>query len=114
MVDITRSACINHPSIEATVRCKQCGTPVCNACMVAGATGRFCSNACRDKHQAFVQRAQQLDGKARTSFFAKLRRWAGWLIMAALVAVVLGVVGTLFEVPVLTPLVYQVRGMIGV
>jgi hypothetical protein len=114
LVDVSQSACINHPSIEATARCKQCGTPVCNACLVMGPTGRFCSTVCREKHQAFVQRAQQLDGKARSSFFPKLRRLVGWLIMSAMVVLVLAVIGTLFEIPVLSPLVLQLRGYIGV
>lgn len=113
MVDVTRSACVNHPGIEATVRCKQCSRPVCDTCIVTGPTGRFCCPECKQKHEVFTQRAQQMDGKARTTLFPKLRQLGGNLLLAAAVVAALAVVGTIFDIPVLTPLVQQARGMIG-
>jgi hypothetical protein len=92
------SACVNHPSIEATGRCKQCSRPFCSACAVQGATGQFCSNACKEKHESFVQRAAKLDDMQRdTSFFAKIwiriRKLLAFLIVALILAVAVHFMG---------------------
>ena len=114
MLNATSSGCVNHPGVEAVIRCKQCSRPVCAACVESGPTGRFCSSSCRDKHQAFTTRAQTLDGKARGSLFVKLKKLVVWLIIAAAVCFALGVVGTIFTVPVLSELVFRARGIIGI
>jgi hypothetical protein len=114
MLKGTATACPNHPGIEATVRCKQCSRAVCQACAIQGPTGLFCSEACRDKHQLFYQRAQAMDGKARSSFFAKFRSLLTTVIVCAAVLGALGVVGSLFQIPILTPLTYYFRDIIGI
>jgi hypothetical protein len=113
MVEATRSACINHPGIEATHRCKQCGKPVCDTCVVLGPTGRFCSENCKTTHENFVQRARQLETKTRSGFGMRLRNAFGFLIVAVVVtAVVLGI-GFFFEVPVLRDIAARLLGLIG-
>ncbi|HEX73151.1 MAG TPA: hypothetical protein ENN65_07530 [Candidatus Hydrogenedentes bacterium] len=114
MVEASRSSCINHPGVEATVRCKQCGTPVCDTCVESGPTGRFCSPACRQKHEAFMQRAQQMDGRARSGVFVKLRGLIGSIIIILVVLAVIGVAATLFPIPILSDLVFQLRGMLNI
>lgn len=113
MLDATRSGCINHPGIEATVRCKQCGKPVCDTCVVIGPSGRFCSAGCQQRHLAFVQRAQQLDGKARTGVFMRVRNAVGALIVIAAVAGAVLFVGHMFEIPVLKDIAQKALALIG-
>lgn len=105
MVDATHSACINHPAIEATGRCKQCGRPMCDACTVTGPTGRFCGEPCERKHEAFVQRARELEARSasrsRSLFGVRLRALVGGLLKGGVLAAVVLGVGYWFEVPVL-------------
>ncbi len=111
---LTQSACINHPGIEAVGRCKQCGRPFCNACKVQGPTGLFCSQPCKEKHETFVKRASQFDApKGGTGIGVKLRRVFNIVLVVAIIAIILGVLGSFVDVPVLTPLVFKVRGIIG-
>ena len=114
MLKATSSGCINHPGVEAVTRCKQCGRPVCGACVESGPTGHFCSTDCRDKHQAFYVRAQQLEGKARGSGFIKVKKLITWLITAAVVCAVLGLISTLYYIPVLSDLTARIRAIIGI
>lgn len=114
MLEGTKSACINHPGVEATVRCKQCGRPVCDACVVTGPTGRFCSQPCKQKHEAFYQKAQGMDGKARSSFFIKLKGLLSGVIILVAVLAAVGVVATVVEIPLLSDLTRQVRALIGI
>jgi ferredoxin len=106
--------CAFHPGIEVVARCKQCGRGVCAACVVKGSTGVFCSAACKERHEAFAQRARELEGRARVPIFTRLRNLIGWVIVALAVCLALGVVGSVFPVPFLTPIVYQVRAVIGI
>ena len=86
------SACINHPTVEATGRCKQCTKPFCDTCAIQGATGKFCSEACKQRHETFVQRAAKLDDMQRdTSFFAKLWIRIRKLLVFAIVILALAV-----------------------
>ncbi len=114
MLDGTQSGCINHPGVESTVRCKQCGKPVCDTCVQSGPTGRFCSADCRQKHETFYQQAQQLDGKGGSGTFTKVKKLVGALIVLAVALAAVGVVATVFELPVLSDITRQVRGMIGI
>lgn len=108
------STCLSHPGVEAVGRCKQCGKPFCNACKVLGPTGLFCSEACKSKHETFVQRAQQLESKkGSVSIMAKVRKLLGNVVAIIILLIIIGVVGTLFEIPVLSELVLRVRGIIG-
>ena len=111
----TGSVCLNHPGVEAVGRCKQCSKPFCNACRIQGPTGYFCSAECRQKHEIFVKRAQELDvkrGGLGVGFF--LKRILGLAVAILIIAIVLGVVGSVVETPVLTPLVGSVRNAIGI
>src|SRR5687768_7651298 len=94
------SGCINHPGIEAAIRCKQCSKPVCSACIVAGPTGQFCSLNCSQTHQQFAARAREMEGRARSSFFPKVRGLLMSIIVFAAVLFALGFVATIFEIPV--------------
>ena len=108
------SVCVNHPTIESVGRCKQCSKPFCNACKIQGPTGFFCSAECKQKHEVFVKRAQELDlKKGGLGIGYLLSKILGWAVALLIIAVVLGVVGTIFQVPVLWPLVQNVRGSIG-
>lgn len=109
------TGCINHPGVEAVARCRQCSTPVCNACVVGGPTGRFCSFECREKHEKFVKDAQGCElGKKRGGGFSRsLRSLVSSAVVLGAVLLALGVVCTIFEVPVLSGLTRTVRGMIG-
>jgi hypothetical protein len=95
-------------------RCKQCGSPYCTVCVVTGPTGRFCSQECKQKHEAFAQKAQQMQTKARGSTWIKVRQSIAYLIaMAAIIAAaIFGL--TLFEVPVLSDIAWTVRNLLGV
>ncbi len=104
------SSCLNHPSVEATGRCKQCSKPFCDTCAVRGATGNFCSQACKEKHEAYVQRAVKLDDMRRdTSFFAKSWIYIRKLIVFAIVGLILAVVAHFFgvNVPYLSDFINQ-------
>ena len=99
------ASCINHPGIEAAIRCKQCGTPVCAGCKVGGPTGNFCGETCRDKHEQFVRRAQELEQRRPTAArLYKLRRFAVRLIVLAVLVLFIALVLTYFgiEVPYLS------------
>lgn len=108
------STCLNHPGIEAVGRCKQCGKPFCGACKVMGPTGLFCSAECKEKHETFVQRAQALESrKGSVSILVKLRKLLNTVVVIVILALILGVLGTLFEIPVLSDLVVRARDMVG-
>lgn len=80
------SSCTAHPTTEAIGRCKQCGKPFCGQCRVQGPTGNFCSEDCRKAHEAFLQRAKQLDDmKARGSVGKFVRNG---ITIAALILIV--------------------------
>ena len=84
------SACVNHPTVEAAGRCKQCSKPFCSACEFKGPTGSFCSEACKQRHEVFVQRAAKLDDMQRdTSFFGKLWIRVRKLLVFAIIAFLL-------------------------
>lgn len=114
MVDATQSSCIHHPSKPAVNRCKQCLAPTCHPCTVVGPTGKFCSEACKETHQAFIQRAQAMESTARSTFFVKLRSLLGSLLVFLAVCIAAGVVGTVFQIPLLSDLTYWVRTFIGI
>ena len=104
------STCINHPAIEATHRCKQCGKPVCGACRVQAPTGNFCSENCRESYQQFADRAEQLDRAApRPSQLWRVRRFIQRLVVLLVVAAFAAVVATYmgFDLPVVSEFIRQ-------
>jgi hypothetical protein len=110
----TPSNCINHPSVEAVGRCKQCGKPFCSACAISGPTGKFCSDSCKEKHQAFIQRAQQLErSSVGAGFLLKVRRMVVKVaIWAAVILVVVFLLAkfNVYDVPILAKLMRQYIG----
>ncbi len=115
MVSPTASGCINHPGMEAVARCKMCGKPVCGACVEKGPTGAFCSTVCRDKHEAFVQRAQEQADRPKPAG-ANVRKLVSILIkLSILLAVVvgIGVLSVMFQIPVLEGFTRKVMGVLG-
>jgi hypothetical protein len=78
-----------------------------------GPTGKFCSENCRNIHEAFIRRAQETNTTARSTFFVKLRRNVASLLYIVVVLFAAGVVGTVFYIPVLSELTLRVRGMLG-
>ncbi|MCX8107969.1 MAG: FHA domain-containing protein, partial [Verrucomicrobiae bacterium] len=68
-----RVACLNHPGIEATFKCTQCGRAYCNTCvrelhLVGGKSRLFCP-ACSGVCEALVGIAV---GEKRRSFASRL------------------------------------------
>lgn len=45
--------CLNHPDTPAVARCRACHKPVCSACVISTADGKFCSRECAAKTAAF-------------------------------------------------------------
>lgn len=106
-----QSSCNNHPAIEAVGRCKQCGKPFCGSCQVKGATGNFCSEECKQKHEVFTQRAQKLDEISKKRGFTRRLGsvikasliWGVIILVAAGVATYFGV-----NVPVLSDFIRNI------
>jgi hypothetical protein len=111
------AGCINHPGFEATARCKQCGKPVCNKCRIAGPTGWFCSDVCKEKHAEFMKRAKNLNEarKPARSKFKGLTKLVGTIVFAALIVLAAGIAAQEldYEVPVIGGLILQIRETIG-
>ena len=104
----TLSGCINHPSIEAVGRCKQCGKPFCGTCEIIGPTGKFCAEACKQRHEVFVKRASKLDDMRRTSgvfgkLMDRLKKVAVFAAAALIIAVVVHFFGV--RVPILSDII---------
>lgn len=114
MLEASVSGCINHPGVEAVIRCKQCGKPVCGACVVVAASGRYCSEACQQKNDIFMQRAAQLEVKTQGKFALRLREWIGKIVALLLVLLALGLLATFVNIPVLSELVYRIRALAGI
>ncbi len=110
------SKCYNHPSFDATARCKQCAKPICDTCKVISPTGVFCSETCRDQNKAFTERMDQMDrntpppGRWAVRFKSLVSR----LILLALGVFVIGV--TLhalgFDIPYLSSAIAWVLDLI--
>jgi len=105
---------LNHPGVEAAFRCKQCAKPVCRSCVLSTPHGNFCSDACKEKFEAFAERAQALDAKRGGGGLVRLRRVVIKLIFFT--AVFLGAcwLCAAYEVPVLSGWVWQIRDRLGI
>ncbi len=114
MLDASQSGCINHPGMAATHRCKQCSTPMCDSCAVRGPTGVFCSAECKQRHESYMQRAQEMDGRARGTFFTKLKGAITWLIVASVACLSMAFVSTKINIPILSGIVQQLRNKFGI
>ncbi|MCX8064521.1 MAG: hypothetical protein N3G21_05035 [Candidatus Hydrogenedentes bacterium] len=117
MLDGRLSSCINHPAVSATARCKQCGKPLCPACVVSSPLGTFCSEVCRERFEGFTKRVQEIDQRstrAKWNVSVYVRKILSFLLSIIVVLVLVGVVGTIFNIPVISQWVYIIRGWIGV
>ena len=100
------STCTQHPGFDAIGRCKQCGKPFCSQCQVKGPTGLFCCENCKKMHEAFTQKAMQLDSMTKTSsMLTKLtgfvKQLIAWIILALFIAAIAHYVFNV-EVPVIS------------
>ncbi len=106
MVSPTMSGCINHPGIEAVARCKQCGKPVCAGCVVKGPTGVFCGESCKERHEKFIGRAQDMQRMSRpTGMLQKLKSAVIKLAIFLVAVIFVGFIMVYFKVPVVGDLV---------
>ncbi len=115
MTDLNKKAVSS--AVDAIGRCKQCGSPVTPFNKVVGPTGMFCGDECKANHEAFTQRAGSLERKTGGTLFGiprALGKILGQLIVLAIIVVAIGVVGTIFEIPMLTPFVESVRARFGI
>lgn len=113
MLKASQAGCINHPGMTVDHRCKQCAKGVCNSCVFRGPTGVFCSEVCKIQHENYMQRAGQLDSRARSSFFVKVKSLVvGLLVLAAVIGGV-GFAATEFKVPIVSDIAWKIREMIG-
>lgn len=107
------SSCHNHRSIEAVGRCKQCGKPFCSSCRVAGPTGNFCAEECKQAHEQFIDRAEQLDDKKRLGLGARIWDLGKKILIVGVVVMVLAFVATRFlgiNVPILSDIIRRFMG----
>ena len=87
------STCTAHPGFEAIGRCKQCSKPFCSKCQTKGPTGIFCCAACKETHEQFVQRAQQMDNMRKDSTtFASIMIMARKLVFGVFALVIIGAI----------------------
>jgi hypothetical protein len=105
---------------EEVGRCKQCGAAVTFSGRVQGPTGLFCSESCRTRHEEFIRKTRQLEERQQKSgrmWFWRIKRLVttviGKLIVLALLAGFLVVIGSIFTIPVLTPVAEWVRALLG-
>lgn len=103
--------------VDIIARCKQCGGAVTVRNKEEGTKGVFCSPVCRDKYEAFVGKARELDDrpvKRPFHFVRFLKKSLAWLVLlAGVAAAVIYVLTEIETVPVLTPLCYKLRAMVG-
>ncbi len=107
--------CINHPNVEAIGRCRQCSKPVCGECGVRGPQGLYCSEPCREKHEQFMKRAEELglERVGRRGIAYHIRNLLGTLFMLAVVLFGIGFLATRFYIPVVSEVTETVRAFIG-
>lgn len=102
--------------VDMGMRCKQCNQPITSANMVESAFGVFCSETCKEKYEAFVQRAQQLESMRKPTSIARvLKGFIGKVIVILILLIALGVLGTVMpDIPILSSVVRTVREALGV
>lgn len=101
--------------LDVIGRCKQCHTPVTSSSRVTGPTGLFCSAECKEKHEAFLRRAHELESHKRVplSLAFRIRKLASTVVSLVVLLVILGLIAILFDIPVAAPVVRRVLGMFG-
>src|SRR5690554_3299660 len=92
--------CPVHVNRQATFKCKQCGKPGCNLCMVSSPLGRFCSEPCREKFEAFAKKAQDLgEPEIKRPKFLRIRGMIQRVLAILAVILALIIAGTAFYIP---------------
>jgi hypothetical protein len=55
MIDVNAPQfCANHPTVETSLRCNQCGKPICAKCAVRTPTGYRCKECVKGQQKIFV------------------------------------------------------------
>jgi len=114
MLDASQAGCVNHPTKPAVLRCKQCGVGVCKQCIVPGPVGRYCSETCKQQHEAFMEKAQGAEQRVRGKQPVRWGRVMGKMVLTLGILIGLGLLGSVFRIPLLTPVVYKIRVMLGI
>ena len=113
MMDADRQKKRAISELDVIGRCKQCGSPITEFNRVLGPTGMFCSDECRQRHEAFTERAQALDATRKGSSGAVIRHMLRKLFAKAIVLLILvffiGLVATVFKIPVLSDIVERIE-----
>ncbi len=108
--------CINHPGVDAVGRCRQCSKPVCKQCGIVSTNDLYCSEACREKYEQYMHRAQSRESEKeyKPGFFPQLRQLLGIVITFAVILFVLGCVASLTYIPLLTDVTTRIRSLLGI
>lgn len=74
--------CVNHPGIESTAACPDCGRPFCDSCLVDFMGQRYCGT-CRDRRLAQAQGLVYPEPRLAGTGTVDLTGWlsAGWQIV---------------------------------
>ena len=106
--------CINHPSLLAVGRCRQCSKPVCKECGIVSSAGLYCSEVCQEKHSQFLKRAGDLETtrSSRLHLGLKFRKLLGLLITLIVILCVLGMISYHTYIPLLTDLTARVLSVL--
>ncbi|MBN2312210.1 MAG: hypothetical protein JXR94_24740 [Candidatus Hydrogenedentes bacterium] len=105
--DTTRKRVVSE--LDAIGRCKQCGARVTEFDKVTGPTGMFCSQECRQKHEAFIQRAEALHATHKKSYLgmvrALFRHFLGKVLALLVLLAFVAILATVFDLPVISDMV---------
>lgn len=94
------NTCVNHPTRQATSRCKRCGKPICDDCKMVSEVGVVCSEQCLDAIKAFQERVGDDLPRRRRNPVQTILKWVA--ILGVVIAVAYGVM-CFMEGELLTP-----------
>lgn len=98
--------------MDVIARCKQCGGPITDFNKIMGPTGMFCSEECKQRHEAFTRRAAAIESNRPAH--GGLRRFLGSIVGRAvfmfIVLVVIGLAASIFHIPVIGDIVERIPG----
>jgi len=105
-----------YSQMEVIGRCKQCGGPITDANKVRGPTGVFCSDACRETHEAFIRKAQALDARPKPGLGIgfKLKTLLFRLILLVLALCIVGGASQFINIPYVSQWVWNFLHGMGV
>ncbi len=114
MPGLEHASCIYHPGKIAASKCKQCGKTTCAQCTVSGPTGAFCSTPCRTANEARVIQAGDTSGRARSTFFVRIRGIFSKLIILLVILLAAAWVTTFMYIPGLSEVINTLRASLGI